>query len=268
MAADGTVTMPVTPASTGFNNTVRFYKATGSGTAAGDVPFQLDWQIKIGGGSFISIGSTKHTVYVTAGDPIGPALNKRLETVFSVACRRANNIAIDIEDRIPEAIWAEFIDRHVERVIPSTGDTDGVAMGYYANIPDTMPAGAATAGTPTDCGGSTEEMLKLRNGVCGAWADFFRDLLAVHGISCTSRGLEPKGTLIQESALVAALNQKYGTQWSNLDPSFQRVLFVKNWTATDPLAPVPAERGPCTRQPQSDLIFPISRDHRIQWPAL
>lgn len=243
VAADGTVIMPVTPATTGFTNTVRFFNASGTGATADNTPFQIDWQISNGNLPFATIGSTKHTVYVTAADPLSTANTLRAETLFNIGCRNGNLIALDILDRIPEAIWAEFADRDVQRVIPSSGALDGRAMTYY---------GGGSGGTAT-CQG----LLANGNGACGAWAAFMIDVLRAQGLEAEHMVIKPK--IAPQADLDAAITLRYGAGWPG--DREEPLLFIREYETTDVFAPIPETGGiPAQGNPEPVSLF---NDHSV-----
>jgi hypothetical protein len=135
-----------------FVDTIKHYDSETAGNE-----FELSWEMQIGSSGWFSVGETKHTLYLTLADP-ETTLNQ--ETLFTVSCHLS-----DGESQIPNTlagVWSEFSDQAVYRV-------DGTRITYWANNNATCT--------------NTESMIKDGNGQCGAWAEFFIDALAVHGIT-------------------------------------------------------------------------------------
>lgn len=128
--------------------------------------FQLDWFIRLPGLSdWHKVGSTKHTVCITKGDRVA-SLDSQQETLFTLACKNAKGKTTDTD--IIAGIWSDFTDREVNRV------DGGLTLAYYRDY----------TGTVT----STRELIKTRDGQCGAWCSLFVDMLKVHGIDNVKEG--------------------------------------------------------------------------------
>jgi hypothetical protein len=148
---DDHVTLPLSEASSALVNTIKFYDKKDESKA-----FKLQWQVKVGDLDWFTVGTTKHTVYVTLDDP---KTSLRQETLFELGCRNADGISQ--ASTVADAVWNEFKDRIVKRV-------DGVQLTYYnsKNCPNS----------------STSALLEFGDGQCGAWAKFFLDVRKVQGI--------------------------------------------------------------------------------------
>ena len=148
---DDHVSLPLAEASSALVNTIKFYDKKDESKA-----FKLQWQVKVGDLDWFTVGTTKHTVYVTLDDP---KTTLRQETLFELGCRNADGI--DQPSTVTDAIWNEFKDRIVKRV-------DGVQLTYYNS---------------KHCDNkTTSTLLEFGDGQCGAWARFFIDVRKVQGI--------------------------------------------------------------------------------------
>jgi hypothetical protein len=138
-------------ASSALVKTIKFYDKKDESKA-----FKLQWQVKVGDLDWFTVGTTKHTVYVTLDDP---KTLLRQETLFELGCRNADGISQ--ASTVADAVWNEFKDRIVKRV-------DGVQLTYYnsKNCPNS----------------STSALLVIWDGQRGAWAKFFLDVRKVQGI--------------------------------------------------------------------------------------
>ena len=65
-------------ASEALPNTIKFYDRDD------ETAFKIDWQLSIDGGAFVSIGETKHRVYLTWAAPV---TTLRQETLFHIGCK-------------------------------------------------------------------------------------------------------------------------------------------------------------------------------------
>jgi len=156
---------------------------------------EIEWRISLdGGANYVHVGTSANPTYVTLERPIGPAYH----TLLHLGCRNAPG-AKTARSAV-EYIWKEFTDLDVRRA-------DGVRMKYWHN-------NDATATT-------TAELLAdaNANGQCGAWAEFFRDMLRAQGIA---------GAVKVELTPIRANDP--GT-YDPADHGFQRgLMLVKHWT--------------------------------------
>ena len=245
--------------STRWQNHVRFWSATGSETftATGDNAFSIDWEINVGGGGWVKIGRSNHTVYVTFADPIQAANELRRETLFNIGCRKAQGFSVP--NSIVQTIWKQYSDRHVERVKPSMGELDGVPMDYYRDGDDTHMGSVNNQETPG--------LLAQGHGDCAAWSRFLKDVIGAQGIAVSPPptrsepdviSLQPKQLPIAN--LVAALNAKYGGLWTVT--ASDRNLFVREWlnNVFNPFAPQPLDGIPG----QNNEVDPVLRPEKIE----
>jgi hypothetical protein len=164
--ADGTITLPLTPASNNLTTSIQFHNADDN------TAFKIDWEISIGNGGWTTIGSTKHTVYITYADPVDLPQSIWHETIFNLGCRNAKGLGGGAQVNIVNAIYGEFTDRNVQKVRPSSGTIDGQAMKYWGNWNTAFefPTTSNLLGNPD------------RDGNCQAWSGLFRDILRAQGI--------------------------------------------------------------------------------------
>jgi hypothetical protein len=159
------VTLPNdTEASAALVNSIKFYDKKDDAKA-----FKIDWEIKIGDFNWLKIVTTKHTVYVTLGDPSpmkdfnGNNVTLRQETLFEIGCQNADG---ETDQATATAkIWSEFTDRVVKRI-------DGTQMTYYDSY---LCANTEAA-----------SLLKFGDGQCGAWADLLIRTRQVQGMNDTN----------------------------------------------------------------------------------
>jgi len=152
---------------------------------------EIEWRISLdGGANYVHVGTSANPTYVTLERPIGPAYH----TLLHLGCRNAPG-AKTARSAV-EYIWKEFTDLDVRRV-------DGVGMKYWHN-------NDATATT-------TAELLAdaNANGQCGAWAEFFRDMLRAQGIA---------------GAVKVELTPIRTNDAGVLAPDQRGVMLVKHWT--------------------------------------
>jgi hypothetical protein len=126
--------------------------------------FQLDWYVMLPYQNvWNKVGSTKHTVCITKGDPVA-TLDSRQETLFVVACRNAKGKTATAD--ITSGIWSDFTDREILKA-------DGVTkLAYYKEFNNHFF--------------DTKGLISNNDGQCAAWVHFFVDLNKVHGIDYSS----------------------------------------------------------------------------------
>lgn len=209
----GQITFPLTEVSGNLADSIGFFSADGTNA------FQINWKIQIGERSWVLLGSTKHTVYITRAAPIKTAASLMRETLFSIGCRNAGGLG-DAPQAVVDAIYADFQDRDVQRVKPSSGTLDGNPMKYWGNPPT---AGFTTAG-----------LLESGDGRCGAWTRIFVDVLRAQGIDSNLTGLFAPVPPDQAIQTDLAANLNYGGPFQKI-----QLMYVKNWTiAANPFNPV------------------------------
>jgi hypothetical protein len=230
----GQVAVPPTEAAYALPDMVDIYDATWQDAGA----FEIEWAIGFYG--VTTYWYTDHTMYVTWANPIGTVSGSMMrETLFALGCYNAAGLSgtagsTPAQQDIVDAIYGEFTDREVQRVLPGTANLDGVNMTYWGN--------------PAKPYHSTQDLLSHRDGKCGAWTRFLVDVLRSQGIDATLRDFFAPGESF--SSIVAggqgpqAEKDAYGSAvvaW-NFPPNPQRpalpyvniglnpVLFVKTWT--------------------------------------
>ena len=196
------IKLPFTAAAKPWANTVKFYTTRPAGKSV--TPFTPDWELSFTDGkSWHKIGKTEHTVYVNLADP-KTAL--RQETLFEIGCRNANGKTTEADT--VKNIWSEYTDRTVVRV------QDNASLTYWS---PTRPA-------PEPLCWQTAGLLALTDGRCGAWAEFFKDVLLIQGI--TSQVAEVDAPPIVDMVkLTADVNAFLPLATYNIQPLF----FVKKW---------------------------------------
>jgi hypothetical protein len=114
-------------------------------------------------------GTSTNQMYVTWKTP---ATGSLYHTVVDVACRNATGETT--ESDILNGIWSDFAGP-----IPGVKSWDGVEMKYW-------PEGYNTPGYFF-----TSDLVRYKEGRCGAWQDFFGNVVAIHAISSASLGVYP-----------------------------------------------------------------------------
>jgi hypothetical protein len=156
-------TLPLTPSTTELPDMVKYYNGN-DGSA-----FTLTWEMSFDGGStWIELGVTKHTVYLTLAAPL---TGFRQETIANIGSRNAN--AATSASQAVAAIWQDFAEVPLE--VNRVGTTS--PMEYWGNWAATP---AATVETP-NCF-SVDGLLLKGDGRCAAWMRFFDSVLKFQGI--------------------------------------------------------------------------------------
>jgi len=152
------VTLPPTTCTGKFPNEVRRYHYMDNDPTA--PPFRLDWEVSFDGGyTWEPIGSTKHTIYLTL-DQIHPSAQYRHETLFYIACKHAHGATT--EAAAISGIQSHFATRKVRQA------NYDMPLKYYRSY--------------TDKENSTPELIRSGTSKCQGWAEFFLDVLKMHGI--------------------------------------------------------------------------------------
>lgn len=117
-----------------------------------------------------------NTPYITWDDPAGDA---PFETCLYIGCQAAEDMgSTKTEEEVVDAIFTQgFAGLNVERV-------DGTQLLYYGPYSSVNPP-------PADAF-TTTGLLANGDGRCGAWGNFFFDVLRAQGITSTVRGIKPK----------------------------------------------------------------------------
>ena len=164
--------------------------------------FNLDWEVKVGSGPWISGGTTKHTLYVTYDSP---KTTNRQESTYWIGTKAAAVGFVDSEAAVVAKIWAEFADREVYRLPTSPSQSVGTRLSYWNPL----------SLDPNVCTPHDWAMIASANGngQCGAWARWFKAVLGVQGVE--SSLIEVKSTYANDT----------GVPSSAPKPSF----LVKDW---------------------------------------
>ncbi len=239
-AVDGTVMMPSTTTSENLVNTIRFYNVDDN------TAFKIDWQISVGTSGWCTIGSTKHTVYVTMADPIKTAVTLSRESLFNIGCRNAS-VKGDGAQAVVDSIYNEFKNKDVQRVKPSGGSRDGAGMKYW--------------GVPPNSKQTTPELLSDGDGRCGAWVRLFIDVLRAQGIDSKRYSFQPpKMTASIAAEFNASLAVRYPTYQGQATEVLPQLL-VKNWNVgANPFAPVDNDGKEAQRNKNPQAYF---QDHSV-----
>ena len=163
-ASDATgVSIAATPLSLPFPNTVACYIPP--------LGFQWDYS-NDGGTTWRNAGLTDHKIYITLGVPATPNL---YQTVLETGCIAAQG-KTDVND-VVSAIANAFTPLNVKRV------ADGKTMQYWGPIASPPNPGIFTTG----------DLLHSADGRCGAWQNFFIDVLKAQNIPSQAILIEDKG---------------------------------------------------------------------------
>ena len=149
--------------------------------------FVLNWQASSDAEeTWIDVGASQNDVYLTFDTPAPAPL---YHTVVHIGSHNAQGIGGTGGAPVVEAIWDYFSnsDGDVTRV-------DGNGLSYYrlpAEDPEFLAPviGDLPSLAREQVVGDTAGLLRWRDGACGAWADFFQDVLLAHGISAPQRQL-------------------------------------------------------------------------------
>ena len=135
--------------------------------------FEITWYVSDDPGaphsSWIKVATISCPLYVTHDAPIltlSPGSlepTKAFETLLYLGCKNASGASLEL--RIVNRMYNEFKDQDVKKV----GGT--MPMTYWG------PVGAPEPGC-----WETSGLLEFEDGRCGAWADFFNDMIKVQGI--------------------------------------------------------------------------------------
>lgn len=167
-------------------DTIKFYSAQTAGKE-----FKLEWLITTSDQNILTPSQdTKHSMYVTHDTPIlGDRKSKRVirrETVFNIGCRNADGMKEDPNAQggaiskldIAKAIYGEFTDLEVARVVPTKALLRDEAMTYWLRDGDGIPQA-----------GCNDHLSLLEsasgNGTCEAWSFLLSDIYRANGIDTT-----------------------------------------------------------------------------------
>lgn len=141
-------------------------------------PLVIKWSISIdGGNSWSEISKSENRVYVTLGRPSPSYL---FYSCVHIACSNAKGLKDKVA--VVNSIYSDFKDQDVRKV------DSGSPLVYWSRINPAPEIGRACW--------ETWGLLKWGNGRCGAFANFFKDLLMVHGVSSSTTTIVPDATFI------------------------------------------------------------------------
>lgn len=207
--------------------------------------FRIAWSISFDQGqNYYKIGMSNNKLYIILKAP--DSNNKLYQTCVHIAC--STSVGKRTESEVVESVYKYFRGRAVSRA-----DNEPL---FYWKENDPKPA-------PEEEGFQTWGLLFYRNATCGAWADFFKDILGSQGIESQLVNIYPK----QPPKTMP--NQKYfpltNEQEKRIDESFKlyddkkrkdftivkAIFFVKKWKLPEPghfindnnveIRPVPAQ---------------------------
>ena len=158
-----------------------------------------------------NLGESEHTIYIV-GDV--PTRNTR-----------AYKHAVDLGCE-----WAEGTD--------GGADTFGQIWSKFWNI-RAPNGGILSYAHKPECPGDTNALLTNNEGKCGAWADFFKDTVGIHGIQILKIGIYPKNAemTIPGESCFDTIVVKEGPAQGNPEPArvfFEHVLNELNGIYYDP----------------------------------
>lgn len=235
------VTLPLTESTTPLPDAIKYCNKS-DGTA-----FELTWEMSVDGGStWVQLATTKHTVYVTLGDPSPMPDNRHFqETLFFIGCKFANGLTSQAD--MIGAVWTEFEGRQLYRV-----DHPESPLTYYAN----------NAAPYTTCV-SLDQMLAAGDGRCGCFQGLMLQILYNQGVSAAVA----KPTLVTphpdyRAEAIAAYMAEYGEDPRPTYPTIRNIFFVKNWdlNTKTPFSTVDQDGAPA--QGNSDPIA-VFADHAL-----
>lgn len=161
--------LPKTQCNGAWPDMIKFYSAQEVG-----FEFELTWELSIGG-NWLPGGTTKHTAYLGAWDPVTPEGRKTYqETLWNIACRNADSLGGGAPSltALADAVYAEFADREVARVKPTQGILRNEAMTYWKERDENKICNSPKAMLESEDG----------DGNCVAWAFALIDALHLVGI--------------------------------------------------------------------------------------
>ena len=149
-------------------NTIKYYPPTGA--------FTLTWKFNIMGTEYTD--DTKNRAYVTAATPTCSSFN---ETLFYYACHNPDGNAGTDGKAVTHLIWNDFATKSMARI-----DSSYVSL-KQEKLLFKNPGGGV--------------ILKDGSGVCGAWAEFFRDVLRVHAYASEKVDIDTIGMTLPDGVV-------------------------------------------------------------------
>jgi len=137
--------------------------ATAVAALTGGTALTIQWTMTDPNGAWIAIGSTRHNVYVTLGNPVAGTPVYR--TLLHHSCTGAAGATTD--QQLVTGAFAQVATRALTR------QRDNVPLTYWNPQAAAKPNGstALMLGEPTGAGH------------CGAWAEFLVDTFRIHGVT-------------------------------------------------------------------------------------
>lgn len=178
--------LPLTESTTAFVDTIKYYNKN-DGTA-----FTLTWEMTIDDGeTWLEMGVTKHTVYLTLDDP-SMGMDLRQETIANIGCSKANGA--ESEAAAIAGIWAAF------------SAAAGLEV-YRVGNPEPMHYWGSWASTE-DCEDETpscksaEGLLARGDGRCGAWMRLLDAVFRFQGVvGCIPQKITTKDIIFKGEPL-------------------------------------------------------------------
>jgi hypothetical protein len=186
-------------------------------------PFTITWFISTtASGPWIEAGKSNNPLYIVLKQPQTSPLYHSL--IFH-SCKSAKEKTSE-NDVVNSIYNGTFTNRSVPR---KDNPTFLTGMKYWA-WPE--PTGQAQPSPQLGFYFSTKDLLKYENGRCQAWAMFFQDMIAAHGISGSQLSIVKfLNSNAMNNAFTSDLISFFGTEISNITLSnpFYEEIFVKKF---------------------------------------
>jgi hypothetical protein len=189
-----------------------------------NMPFVITWKATFNPddtNSWKEVGVSENPLYVLRAPKIGDA--EYYYTSVHLSCVGANGLGggVDGEKDVVDGIFSGFQDLDVRKV--GIGE---MAMNYWGS-------GSSTST-------SVRDFLDLRNGLCGAWARFFQDILELQGIISNRIEITYKSGQIMptqfEIPLINAVNSFFGNDLpvnSSYHSPVIGLMLIKKWAVIE-----------------------------------
>lgn len=198
-------------------------------------PFEVKWYLgPTENGPWVEAGISKHPLYIVRPTsaatypPLPPLGFQIYHSMLYYSCKHAKGLSDEKE--IANNVYTKTFQGPVK--VPRRDSPTKDAMSYWG-WPE--PSGQAASG----CFFTTSDLLKYENGRCGSWANFFRDMLILQGITTAKIGVVTYENSTNSTSFPAARDAFFGTQSSDLKfealpyfgmpAEFQAAFFVKNY---------------------------------------
>jgi len=188
------------------------------------------------GATWTALVPTGAWIYTTYTDNSETSTtDKPFWQLYHIGCTAVAQNDYSSQPDVIEGIWQPFQNRAVNTVPPASDK--GIPNYYYYKYP----------GEPGQLAGTTQSLLSLGHGRCGAFGRFFADLLAVQGISAEAKDIIPDPTdnrppavgTRERKKLVASQNGQGGEAQSRIFGD--HVLVWLNEKIFDPSYGLPAD---------------------------